>query len=323
MPAQLSLTGEQLQQEIIERGYAEYEHNITDDAVEHLVEKYADFTLAHPDPLPSTMDAMLPAGDDPEILKYHLDVLDRSQDTQAEWHKYRTNVAQKFKPDGYTNRSFQERALLQARGVQIPPEDPKEYYHFTPGHWVKMYKNHERFDWGGIPPEVNQLHKAFAPIHRMATLLMERVCRDIEEVHPEISQFVTPQSLLNSPLRLLFYHPTPRPVLGGDHYDKGWLTLQLGESHQGLQVATGKTAPFEPVIRNSHTAAFFPGSVLAETIPDTVFQPAWHNIVATNRLNEDRFIPPSAVEVCGRWALIFFANGVGELNRDKAAMHTR
>lgn len=323
MSGQLSLTGAQLQKEIMERGYAEYQHGISDGAIEYLVDTYATFTLAHPDPEPVTMNAMLPDGEDPDLLRYQLDELDRSQDDQTEWHKYRTNAGQLFKPDGYTNRSYQEDVLRSVRGVNIPAEDPKEYFHFTPKWYANMARNHEAFGWGPIPPEVKDLNQAFTPIHRRATELMMRVCGDIEEVHPEIQKFVTSQSLMTSPLRLLFYHPTNRPELAYGHYDKGLATLQIGESHQGLHIARDYNDSLQPVLRNSDTAAFFAGSGLARFFPDTVFQPAWHSVVATNQLNEGRSVPLEASEVCARWALIFFANGQGDREDSKAAMHTR
>lgn len=123
---QRTLEGAWLLNEIGQRGYAEFHHEIPDEQIEYLIDRYADFTLNHPDPLPETMDAMLPSKPsvidlkNPAFYDNHkkfltgnwvakkLDELDDSKDTQTEWHKYRTNVYAVGKPDGYTNRSFQE-----------------------------------------------------------------------------------------------------------------------------------------------------------------------------------------------------------------------
>lgn len=324
MSAQQTLTGELLRSEIQQRGYAEFDHSISIDAIEHLVETYGTFTLNHPDPTVDTMCAMLPHEPNPKIMAKQLDDLDRSQDKETGWNKYRTNAALILKPDGYTNRSFQQQALLEGRQLAIdPPEDPKEYYHFTPRHFANMARNHRVFGWGPIPTEVEALNTAFAPIHRKAAELLTRVCAIIEETHPEINRIITPEGVSVSPLRLLFYHPSPLNERAGGHYDKGTLTFRIAESHQGLHVATRKGAPLKPVIRDDSKAVFFPARGLVERIPDTVFRPGWHNVAASDILNEGRSVPAAASSVCARWALIFFANDPTLTAPDKATTHSR
>ena len=196
MISQQSLEGLQLQLDIEQRGYAELEHGIPGEAIEMLIHTYTDFTLAHPDPEPETMDAMLPETPD-DISLFKLDALDRSKDTQATWHKYRTNVPGIGKPDGYTSRIFQDRALQQTRGISLG-EDPKEFYHFTPVHRAAMARMHREYGWGIVPREVDKLDVAFGRVHNMATKLMMKVCGIVEETHPEIRQFITPGSLRTS-----------------------------------------------------------------------------------------------------------------------------
>lgn len=319
---QLSTEGERLRSEISARGYYEMQHDISSDEVEQLISAYADFTLAHPDPMPETMHAMLPTSN--VDLEKRLDELDRSRDTQKEWHKYRTNIAGIGKPDGYTNRSFQEYALKSTRGSVIPPEDPKEFFHFTSRLHVAMARNHQEYGWGAIPPEVFYLESAFRPIHTKASKLILKVAGLIEETNPEIRNFFDVASLAGSPVRLLFYHPDSSMQLGAGHYDKSSLTIQIAESHEGLRVAPDSERDLEPVVRESDTVVVFAGRSFQQKLPaDTIFQPGWHDIVKVNQLNHGRNVPSRAAEVCARWALIFFANGSDFVNPDKATTHSR
>ncbi len=322
MLVQQTLEAMQLRADIEARGYAEFEHHISKDAIEFLIQSYADFTLNHPDPAPATMDTMLAnTPENPEEL--NLDVLDYSQDQQTEWHKYRTNVPHIGKPDGYTSRSFQAAALKATRGLELD-EDPKEFYHFTPVHYAKMAQHHKQFGWGAIPPEVGRLDTAFGPIHRKAVELMFKICGLIEETHTEINQLLTPDSLRTSPLRLLFYHPTRSKMLGAAHYDKSVTTIQIAESHRGLRLAPTKEAKLEKVVRDDRMAAFFPSMMLMNSVGEsTPYKPGWHDIVRLKTLNEGRNLPTNAAQVCARWALIFFGNAHNYVDPGKAATHRR
>ncbi|MCX6727695.1 MAG: hypothetical protein NTX11_02690 [Candidatus Saccharibacteria bacterium] len=319
---QLTMDARYFTDEIVNRGFAEIVHGIRAEEFDTVVSAYARLTSGHPDPEPGTMDAMLPKYDDLVLLGKSLDVLDRSADKQKIWHKYRTNVEGIGKPDGYSNRYFQEHALRESRGVILnPPEDNKEFYHFTPGLYAKMVQNHEMFGWGPIPSEVAALNNAFGPIHKKATELMIKVCGLIEETHPEINSFVTLEALRTSPIRLLFYHRSDAPQLGAKHVDKSAVTAQLAESHRGLRIAPGANADLVEVDRDSTMAAIFPGTALEDKFPGTPFQPTSHDIVSANVLNEGRRIPPDAEAVCARWAIISFANYVNFVNPDKSLTH--
>lgn len=320
MGRQLTVEGSVFRDEIMKHGYSEFSHGIETEEIEALTEAYAAFTCGFPNPRPETMDAMLPKT---LYIEDSLDVLDRSQDVQRNWHKYRTNAVGVGKPDGYTNRSFQERALREARGLHLPEaEDPKEYYHFTPRHLTNMIRQHKKFGWGPLPPEVLFLDERFRPIHKKASKLIIKAASYIEETHPEIRNFFTTESLSTSPVRLLFYHPSDRTQLGAGHYDKGALTIQIAESHQGLQVSNSKESPLQPVVRSDEKALMFPGISLGNVLEDNdIYPPGWHDIVKTNQLNEGRFVPRQAASVCARWALIFFANGSNFVDRGKAATH--
>lgn len=340
-PRQLSLEAQRLESEITARGYAEVVHGIDEEEIAQIVEAYTDFTLAHPDPEPKTMHRMLPGEPSEQDLlndKYYdeegtfstkkwlakqLDELDRAQDIQPEWHKYRTNAVGIGKPDGYTNRTFQVKALAETRGIQLE-DDPKEFFHYTPRHYANIARNHAEFGWGAIPPEVAALGNAFAPVHHKAVTLLLRTMSLVEERHPGIRDLFDQESLRKSPLRLLFYHPDESPYLGGGHYDKALWTQQIGESHEGLRVAPNEENDLVPVVRDRHHAVVFPGYSFRDNVgPDTIFQPGWHDIVRTDALNDGRSVPERAAEVCVRWAMVFFANGANFVVKDKELMHAR
>lgn len=320
-------TGGALRYELKERGYAELEHGISADQFLDLTSRYFEFSLAHPDPETTTMDAMLPPTP-PDIKNSNwLDELDRSKDTQIVWHKYRTNTESPAKPNGYTNRSAQEEALVEKRGV-ILHEDPKEYYHWMPGHLEAMMANHSEFGWGPIPPEVIELDAAFVDIHKIAREIMWEVCREIEDQHPGLTKLITPASLLASPLRLLGYHHSDKPYLGEDHYDKSWITFQPGESHEGLLVAKDKESPLELVRRNADRGLVFMGKSLSDPeigfFPDSPYGPAWHGIRNLDQPNQGQYpIPDWAQERFKRWALIFFAGNTDLQVLTKQDTHVR
>ena len=338
MSGQNSIEGAMLLKEIQNRGYEEFDHGIPSEWIDNLVEKYAELTLAHPNPNAETMDLMIPFDPTPDEvadennfedgsfshykwLGKQLDNLDRTQDTQKEWHKYRTNVQGVGKPDGYTNRSFQSEVILSERGIDLR-EDPKEYYHHTPTHMGKMQRLHRELGWGALPPEVLTLDLAFGKIHTKARELTVKICASIEDVHPEIKDIITSESLDTSPIRLLFYHPSDSEQLGAGHYDKSVGTLQLAESHEGLRISTVKGQPLQGVVREPEKAVYFPGWGLQNRVgEDTPYQPGYHDIVRIDRLNPGRTIPEKAAQVCVRYAVIFFSNGANYVMPDKSLMH--
>ncbi len=324
---QATFEGGLLLNEICERGYYELRHGMSDDMIESAVQAYADFTADFPDPEPETVCAVLPNEIviEPDGTNKQLDDLDRTQDTQPSWHKYRTNVKGVGKPDGYTNRELQVASLREIHDITIK-DDPKEYFHFTPRWLPAVRRAHQQFSWGAVPQELADLDNAFTPIHRQAAAIITNVAALIEEVHPDISKFFDRKSLSGSPVRLLFYHPSGQDedMLGAGHYDKSSLTVQIAESHQGLRVARDNTSDLELLERHPDTAVLFPGTSLRENFgEDTPFQPGWHDIIRTNAANPGRTIPKNASDVCARWAMIFFANGSGFKNPDKSAMHRR
>ena len=329
---QRTLEGLNLENDIVERGYHEIQHGISTDQIETLVERYTDFTTQQPDPDHKTLNEMIQPGATADEVKNSLDNLLYVSDTQVEWHKYRTNHPGVGKPDGYTNRSLQVAALKTQRGLLLPHEDPKEFYHFTPKHRVNVAKHHKQFSWGSIPSEVDKLDTAFIGIHYQVSQIILKVCAHIEELHPEIRSIVSKEGLLGSPTRLLFYHPNGGGQLAAGHYDKSVLTMQIAESHRGLQIATAKDRPLTPVVRGPQNGVLFASYGLSGKplpndsgggIPNSSLRPAWHDVMYDATANEGRTIPPSAANVCARWALIFFVNKHNYVNPEKSVMHTR
>jgi hypothetical protein len=318
---QLTIDGTALLHDIRERGMTLMDHGIPDERVDELIATYTSFTLNHPDPSPSTMDAMLPRSE-PDELAHQLDDLDRSQDTQSEWHKYRTNHDWVGKPGGYSNRTTQVDALKRARGVELG-DDPKEFYHYSPGGMAAIERQHKDFDWGKVPSEVYDLHSAFQPIHAAGMLIMRKTLALVEETHPEIKDIVNAQSLLGSPVRLLFYHPDQGSQLGAAHYDKSTMTIQFAESHKGLRIAASPEHELEVVERPPEKCAVFASKGLITAIPDTPYKPGWHDIIQISDLNEGRTLDPRTAEVCARWAIIFFSNSANYVQPPKHETHTR
>lgn len=321
------IDGNSLCQELLERGYAELEHGIHQEQFDAAIENYSYFTLNYPDPKPETIDAMLP--DTPADLQTNswLDDLDRSKDQQKVWHKYRTNTPHPGKPNGYTNRSFQQSALLQTRAIDID-EDQKEYYHWSRGHHCQIQKQHDKYDWGPIPPEVTALTQAFRPVHNKASSLIIKVCRILEDDHPEITKIITPASLRNSPLRLSAYHHSDKPNLGGNHYDKSDLTLQLTESHQGLAIARDDQSPLTEVNRDPSKSALFMGKLLTDPetgrYPNSPYHPGWHGIQNIDAPNQGLSpIPEASRQKFTRWSLIFFAGALEFREISKLETHVR
>lgn len=323
---QLSFEGLAMQEDLKTRGYTLIDHHIPDDAIDELVATYAEFTDNHPTPEPATVV---------DIIEYRekkrLDDLARHKDTQKEWHKYRTNHPFIFKPGGYTNRSLQADSL-RAHGLQVWDEkkqqyeylieDPKEFYHFLPSGLTLINQQHKEFEWGHVPPEVENLHSKFATIHNIASKAVTQTLGTFEDIYPDIHQILTPKDLNNSPLRLLFYHPGQGDELAGGHYDKDIFTWQLAESHEGLRVGNPTSGEMQNIIRDPEKAAVFMGNLitLEHIHPESPIQPGWHDVINVDRANKGRTLHGQNV---ARWALIYFTNSVLAGEVDKGLTHDR
>jgi hypothetical protein len=330
---QVSFGAEVLRGELVTQGFSLIDHSVSLEQVDELIEAYADFTDNLPDPDAELLSRMLPAEPDPRTGKLDLDVLDYAQDgPENKWHKLRTNTPYWAKPNGYTNRSQAVRALHVARDIVLP-DDPKEFYHFTPDTWGLMRAQHDRYGWGPIPDEVQKLHKKFSAIHYAAREAVRSQLALLEERDRGLlGSVVTPRDLMKSPLRLLFYHPGQGEILAGGHFDKSVATLQIAESHLGLRIldpiqieGDWRTAPanehgMHNIIRPAEKGAFFTGLNYRESaaFPDGDLIPAWHDVINRPELNDRRTLHGKNV---ARWALIFFVNSELVGVPDKAKTH--
>ncbi len=323
--SQLSFEGEVLYEDIKERGYALVEHAIKPEHIDELIAAYADFTDNYPDPDPETMNAMIT---DPKKL----DVLDYSKDTQTEWHKYRTHIPHFAKPNGYTNRSYQTQVLRDLRGLEIE-DDPKEYFHYTPSIFnpshgdrevwplrVVLQEHHKYYAWGPIPKEVITLNNHMQRVHHAGKLALTRLFGSLEETQPDITRFIRPLDLDISPVRLLFYHLGQGEQLAEGHHDRGFSTLQIAESHQGLRVRNPGTGEMDAITRDPSMGVAFPALKWKVAAPDSGLKSLWHDVMNIDTPNRDRHLHGRNVS---RWALIFFTNSI-ELSESsiKARTHT-
>ena len=305
-------TGADLHQQIEQQGYALLEHGVSNDAIDEMVVAYANFTDNFPDPEPATMDAMI-------SNMRNLDKLHRQTDTQKQWHKYRTNVPNFAKPNGYTNRSLQAAVLNKSRGLDIT-EDPKEYFHYSPGMRERLADVHNRYGWGPIPPEVEKLLGRMHMVHYMAKQVMINLYSSISDLNPGLIRCITPEDLDISPLRALFYHKGQGEVLAGGHYDRGVGTLQVAESHLGLRTRDPATGEMTLLERDPEHGVVFPSIKWNHASPESSLKPLWHDVINVEEACKDRYLHGNNI---ARWAIIFFTNSahIGE-HQIKAETHT-
>jgi hypothetical protein len=283
--SQLSMEGEALHQNMLHDGFVVVEHSIPLYAIDEFVEAHANFTDSHPNPSLETMNHMIKDADE-------LDDLDYSQDTEKEWHKYRTNHPRFGKPGGHADRSLQSAALQafdrlvtnkETHELEPPTDDPKEYYHVHVDGLDRIREMHERYGWGPIPPEVIALQKQGALLHGLARLTVEKTLALVEEHHPDLSKLITHEDLLSSPLRSLRYHPGQGHVLAEGHYDKGSATLQVADSHPGLRIRNLATGQMELVHTHAHESPFFVSGMWKDenAFPDSELTPGWRDVIDT------------------------------------------
>jgi hypothetical protein len=327
---QLSLEAQSIDDALANQGFVFVRHGIEAEQIDGLISTYATFTDELEDPGLEIMNNMITNPDD-------LDGIDRAQNiitTKGDWNKYHTNHPEFAKPGGYTNRSLQVAALRKfgrkvtdrATSEPIDPsEDPKEYYHFHPTSTVRMLRLHREMGWSnaGPPVEVFNLHESFAAIHEAGKRAVIGAYQALEETHPElVPKHFGPSDVSTSPVRLLFYHPGQAAQLAEGHYDKAMSTLQIAESHLGLQIRDPKTGQMTRVDRKPELAAFFLGKSWHNlgAYPDSPLQPGWHDVVNLDEVAERRNLHGKNVV---RWAIIFFANSIAAGTiKDKSLTHT-
>jgi hypothetical protein len=198
---------------------------------------------------------------------------------------------------------------------------------------MRMRTQHDQYEWGPIPSEVQELHAKFSAIHYFAREAVRSQFELLEERDPGLlGDIVTDQDLKTGPLRLIFYHPGQGEVLAGGHFDKSVATVQIAESHLGLRVldpdqveSNWRTAPSDDlgmrdIRRPADQGVFFMGLNYREPVafPDGELTPAWHDVVSSEEFNDQRQLHGQNVV---RWALIYFVNSRRTGVPDKAQTH--
>ncbi|HTE57428.1 MAG TPA: hypothetical protein VK694_01700 [Verrucomicrobiae bacterium] len=290
-------SGADLHAETLSQGYALVPHHVPPEAIDAYAEAYGIFTDQLPDPEPEAMNAMVL---DPK----NLDRLDPRADKAAQWHKYRSNVPHPGKPNGYTNRTIQVDALSKVRGLDIA-DDPKEFFHYSPGMRDALEARHAEFGWGPMPPELLVLLMRAQTLHYAAKQAITGFYRALELTHPHLSDFTAPADLDHSPVRGVFYHKGQGDVLADGHYDRGLGTLQLAESHLGLRTRDPQTGEMIMVERDPRMGIAFPSLKWRQASPDSELQPLWHDVINVDTACEGRELHGGNI---ARWAIIFFTN---------------
>ena len=354
---QLSIEGGQTSADILSdfatQGYSEVPHHIPRELIEELIDSYTVFTNTYPDPETSLFRDMIaeqlprnPDGTYKKVLSkeesdaINLDALVRERDQTGTWHKYRSNYPEYAKPAGYTSRSLAVTALREV-GIEYV-DDPKEYYHFHPNSLVRMKREHAIHGWGPLPQELESLSQVFLRVQHIAKLAILQTLSALEEYDPRLVGQFGPDDFRSSPMRLLFYHDETRipqcmlangqslalgDMFGGEHTDKGELTVQIAESHTGFRARNphDPDATLRVIKRTPDRSIVFPSRGMDLAIngvdPNINEQPRdirqlWHDIVHTGEQNIGRFVPEQAP--AKRWALIYFLTKVGSKVATKA-----
>ncbi len=312
-PNQLSFDGNQtvgdLKSRLEEFGAVEFEQNISDYLVDQTIEAYADFTDNVPEATLETYNKMIVAGNDSAWVCKRLDNPRRrfagvnSGDFEA--NKSMTNIYRPGKPAGYTNRSMQIRALRELRDMDVA-DDPKEFYHSDAWTTRDIQRQFAHYNWGAVPAEVNRLQQKLDVVHRLASTAMQGFLRNLEDIHPDLPKYVTPQDLQTSPIRINFYHPGQGTVLASKHSDKGFFTDQIAESHRGLRVMNPQSGEMQLIEREEPSSGlFFPAWAFQNSFPNSPFKAAEHDVIDDDRPNDKRKLYGKNVV---RWSMIFFVN---------------
>lgn len=94
-----------------------------------------------------------------------------------------------------------------------------------------------------------------------------------------------------------------------EHYDKSFITVQIGDSGPGLRVGCCQAA-MTPIVYEERRATVFPGLQYHDRFG---IAPAWHEVVPTPK--RSRYYKDE------RWAFVFFLSLPGALIADKERTH--
>lgn len=131
------------------------------------------------------------------------------------------------------------------------------------------------------------------------------------------------RNTLNDVLRFITYYPNEEKLAKG-HFDRSTCTLAIGESHEGLRIATGQNglvvnanekyladleARLKPVEHKSGEAKFFLGAGW-NRLPKSIksgyeeLELGWHDVIPSEKQVDEKVM---------RWAVVMFINPYTEM----------
>lgn len=136
-------------------------------------------------------------------------------------------------------------------------------------------------------------------IYKKAQEKTKEILIEIDKDFPGVYDMVfNKENLASGTLRFLSYYSDKEgDFIAKRHYDKGFTTLALAESHPGLEVGTNDNDMIE-VEHTNDQAIFFPSYMISKFTKGKI-KPTWHGVTQKKREVEE--------EVSSRWAIVFFS----------------
>lgn len=176
-------------------------------------------------------------------------------------------------------------------------KDGKQFIHYHPTLFKKYFGHSLRH------PTINKFVKHADKLYEESEKMFISFLKSCETKWPGIKRkFFQKGRTPRTYLRFLAYDfkdPYDRSAKG--HYDRGPISFPLQESHPGLYVGPKQTRVHVEQ-RDGH-ALFMPG-IAIEELTNHEMGPSWHGVIHQNS--------PDIRPGIGRWAIIFFADALGQ-----------
>ncbi|MYB34060.1 MAG: hypothetical protein F4X92_02825 [Gammaproteobacteria bacterium] len=183
--------------------------------------------------------------------------------------------------DGYTDK------------VDLEHKDSKQFFHWNPALMERAPCQSLRQS----EPVIEEFFQLAEHVYRKAEgILAEVYTQYLPQYYPQIFH---EGRLIDGILRFLCYAPnSAEKISAKGHFDKGFSTLALGDSAQGLRIGPCARHPLKEVEYQDRQAIFMPAWMLFRS-SDGQIRPAWHEVVSVQK-------PVNAI--CARWSIVFFIN---------------
>ncbi|MCY4314264.1 MAG: 2OG-Fe(II) oxygenase family protein [Gammaproteobacteria bacterium] len=184
--------------------------------------------------------------------------------------------------DGYTDK------------VDLEHKDSKQFFHWKPALMERAPCQSLRQS----EPVIEEFFQLAEHVYQKAEAILEEVYSQyLPQYYPQIFHA---GRLIDGILRFLCYTPNPEGKIGAKgHFDKGFSTLALGDSAQGLRIGSCAKHPLTEVEYQDRQAIFMPAWMLFQS-SDGQIKPAWHEVVSDSAKPVNAF--------CARWSIVFFSN---------------